>query len=168
MQTSTPFIIRKAEPVKDLENVQNLLQAYIFETYHDIGPTSETGQPRTELRETDQLEIQNPFKTVGKKGFIAIAEKRSTKKMLGMIMLQNNETTCCTIRRLYVPIQKRNGIGTMLMQYATEQAKTDGCTEMKLSVITQRPKIIQWYLRLGYKQGDTQIEDGVQLVQMLA
>lgn len=48
------------------------------------------------------------------------------------------------------PILQGRGIGKMLLQEAAEQAKSAGKHSIRMTVITRRKELVEWYIRQGY------------------
>jgi tRNA threonylcarbamoyladenosine biosynthesis protein TsaE len=56
------------------------------------------------------------------------------------------------VRRVAVdPALQRRGIGRALMEWAAEEARRQGCREIRLGVRRQLPENLAFYRRLGYR-----------------
>jgi len=69
-------------------------------------------------------------------GFVYLEKLNSNKLYLGMLTVQ--------------PDLQASGIGRLLLQAADEEAKIQGCTAIKITVINKRHELIAWYQRRGF------------------
>ena len=85
----------------------------------------------------------------------------TTGVMVGCIyvayLYEAQEGQSALIKRLYFgPLASRQrGIGKLLVQYAEELAREQGCVSVDINVINVRSDVIPWYQRLGYQVVDT-------------
>lgn len=50
------------------------------------------------------------------------------------------------------PTGQGSGVGGRLLAAAQEHARTAGATRMEMTVLAQRPELIAWYVRRGYRE----------------
>ena len=74
-------------------------------------------------------------------------------QLLGCVRLLLDPDSKCHLGMLSIHETSQNtGLGRILINYAEEFAKKSlGASAMILHVIAQRPELIEWYVRLGYK-----------------
>lgn len=75
--------------------------------------------------------------------------------------LSRGLAACCHVQRragsVYVgmlavrPGAQGNGLGRLLLRGAEEQARRWGRTRLEMTVIVQRPELVAWYRRRGYR-----------------
>jgi GNAT superfamily N-acetyltransferase len=63
----------------------------------------------------------------------------------------DRESGCLHVRRVAVdPAFQRQGIGTALMAWVHDYARTQGYAEVRVGVRRQLPRNLRFYQRLGY------------------
>ena len=70
-----------------------------------------------------------------------------------------------TLEDLYVsPVTRRQGMGTLLVQYAIERAREKGCQAIKLDTNERNLNAINLYSKLGLSSGSSRFSDSRQLL----
>jgi len=101
------------------------------------------GGPRTTVADIDELlrEQGAVILTVWDDGGLAgcvYLKKAGDKLYLGMLSVS--------------PVRQGGGIGRRLMAAAMEHARQQGCTAVRITVISLRDELIGWYERQGFRR----------------
>ena len=72
-------------------------------------------------------------------------------KLLGCVYLQKQEEKLYLGMLTVAPDTQSQGIGKRLLQASEEYAQMQQCTAIRMTVISLRKELINWYERRGYK-----------------
>lgn len=142
------YTIRRAE-LRDTEALVDLVNgAYRGESARK-GWTTESDLLAGQR--TDQEQIQSLIVT----GEIWLAERDA--ELRGCVFFD-----CPTIDKAYLgmltvrPTEQGSGLGRRLLQRIEERARETNRKQIEMTVIAQRPELIAWYERVGFRQtGET-------------
>ncbi len=72
-------------------------------------------------------------------------------ELAGVIMLLFEGQVCRVLSIATMPGYRRRGLGTEMMQVAEQEARREGCTQVRLEVSTRNYGAIEFYRGLGYR-----------------
>lgn len=73
------------------------------------------------------------------------------RKLLASLILRFHPNTCRIHSIAVLPSAQGKGIGHCLLNHAESRARSRGCSRMSLEADARNRKLINWYLKYGYK-----------------
>jgi predicted N-acetyltransferase YhbS len=78
-------------------------------------------------------------------------------RLTGCVYLKNKGTSLYLGMLTVAPTEQNQGLGKKMLTAAEQQARTEGCTSIRMTVISVRAELIAWYERHGYRAtGETE------------
>lgn len=88
--------------------------------------------------------ISDPNSTI----LLALADE----ELRGCVFLKKTKSETCYLGMLTVdPTRQNEGVGAKLLKQSETWGKSQACSEIKMTVISIRQELINWYLRHGYQ-----------------
>ncbi|HJW18045.1 MAG TPA: GNAT family N-acetyltransferase [Flavisolibacter sp.] len=116
------------------------------------GDTSKKGwTTEADLLDGIRTDEDGIYKMLHQPGAI-ILKCMSDNKLVGCVYLQKHADYLYLGMLTVSPELQAAGIGKELLKVSEEYARTEGCHSIKMTVITVRKELIQWYERRGYFQ----------------
>jgi len=79
---------------------------------------------------------------------------------VGCVALEMATDQLAYLERLAVlPAHRRMGLGDSLARHALDLAQAKGAESVSVGIIAAQEELKQWYLKLGFKEGDTKAFD---------
>jgi len=102
---------------------------------------------------TDEADLQTQLLTPGITFLLAHTE---TNDLVGSVLLQPQAADLYLGMLSVEPTRQAQGIGRQLVAAAEKFARRQGCTGIRITVISVRQELLAWYERLGFRPtGDT-------------
>lgn len=103
---------------------------------------------------TDQQALEQMLLEPGATLLVHIAE---TGRLTGCVYLKNKGNSLYLGMLTVSPAEQNQGLGKRLLAAAEQHARSEGCTSIRMTVISVREALIAWYERHGYRTtGETE------------
>lgn len=87
---------------------------------------------------------------------VLIAENENSGNIEGCVHLEKHENKCYLGMLTVKPTLQGKGLGSMMLEEAEAFAQFWDCQHIYMTVIAQRPELLAWYEKQGYKNtGET-------------
>jgi N-acetylglutamate synthase-like GNAT family acetyltransferase len=74
----------------------------------------------------------------------------------GCIAIEKAEADLCYLERLAVlPHERKNGLGSQLVEHAFHTAREVGSKKISIGIIAAQTELKQWYRKFGFVEGET-------------
>lgn len=96
---------------------------------------------------TDQEALINMLQEPGATILVHLTD---SGRMTGCVYLKNRGSSLYLGMLTVAPTEQNQGLGKKLLLAAEQQARAEGCTSIRMTVISVRTELIAWYERHGY------------------
>lgn len=130
-----------------------LLSRLVRQSYREVADRFEltpANCPKHPSNCTDEW-IENDFE---RGGSYFILEHRGIPA--GCIAIEKAEADLCYLERLAVlPHERKNGLGSQLVEHAFHTARRLGSKKISIGIIAAQTELKQWYRKFGFVEGET-------------
>lgn len=144
--------IRQAS-ISDTETLSDIIR-HSYQTVADRFGLNNSNCPKHPSNCTSEW-INSDFER-GVIYFILVTDGKET----GCVALEKADHELCYLERLAViPDYRNNGFGKDLVDYVFNEAKILGCKRISIGIISKQQDLMDWYSRIGFKEGVTKSFD---------
>ncbi|RSK49936.1 GNAT family N-acetyltransferase [Hymenobacter rigui] len=98
---------------------------------------------------TDEADLREQLRSPGATFLLA---RTAAQELVGSVYLQQQGPDLYLGMLSVEPTQQDRGIGRQLVNAAEDIARTQGCTGIRITVISVRHELLAWYERLGFRR----------------
>ncbi|UOQ53951.1 GNAT family N-acetyltransferase [Hymenobacter cellulosivorans] len=125
------------------------LVAFVNSVYR--GETSRQGwTTEAHLLDGPRIDAESLLELLRAEAATLLMARNSAGELVGSVYLQRQEATMYLGMLSVDATRQGGGIGKYLLGAADDYARAQGCTRMKITVISVRHELLAWYERQGY------------------
>jgi ribosomal protein S18 acetylase RimI-like enzyme len=130
----------------DAESITALLNGAYRGEASKQGWTTEAELISGSVRATEEMVRE----LIGQPGSVLLKHTDENARITGCVNLQKQATKLYLGMLSVSPILQGKGVGKQLLLAAEQYAKQQNCETIRMSVISVRTELVDWYMRRGY------------------